>query len=237
LITIEGLARRFAKRAVKHDVDDVVGDVVLYCLERLRSKAWIRPDNLPGYISQLVKARVVDGLRIQAVDEDNASDVELIGRSRGSAGPAPDCEWDEDRIAAFQADVMSTLPHRVREAYRLVRLQEASYEEAAAQMNVTVGALGQYIGRAHRAFRQRLQAIGLDVRTIDDWKKTGRRRKSATCKPKRTVASADRTNDLPLLRLHQPHWSEGSQERADRKPIWTIRSGDSTVDRRESAIR
>jgi RNA polymerase sigma factor (sigma-70 family) len=243
LLIIEWHARELARRSVKRDADDVVGDVVLYCLERLRSRAWPKLENLPGYISQLVKARFVDGLRAETVAGENATSVALVGQSAGSPESSADSDWDEDQIKAFRASVMKKLSVRVREAYRLVRIQGASYEDAAAQMNVTVGAINQYIWRAHCVFRNELRTIGIETWPIGDGERTGQRPRPTNRTSSRTIDSSDRAIDflkrttrtsesamgLPKSRIDSPKATIDLPKRTDDPRARTIQSSKRTT--------
>lgn len=80
------------------------------------------------------------------------------------------CSQASPEESAFQAETMrllaeslEELPESMRTILLLVSLDELSYEEAAALMNVPVGTVRSRLSRARTALRERLQAKGLTL--------------------------------------------------------------------------
>lgn len=168
ILEIQRYARAFARGLVKRqDVDDVAGEVIVLCLERLRSGAWRKlPKNLQALVRQLVKARVADRQREQRLAERYDMRMQWGGEPAEQACDADDAGWDEESIFVYQQAGMDRLPPRCRQAYRMVRVEDASYKEAAARMNVSVATIREYVVQAHRLFREQLRLTDNGDRSI-----------------------------------------------------------------------
>jgi RNA polymerase sigma-70 factor (ECF subfamily) len=169
LTRIRRMSRKFAIGAVDpQDVEDVVHDVAANCLLRLRSGELAEePRNLQAYVRKLVRARIADRLESQEIMDEHDGEHLRIRRLTKPAWMSPDCEWTEEAIVAFQHDIMAKLPNRCRLAYYLVRMEGATYGEAAELLEVSRGVVHEEIKHAHRVFRKELQRLGISGQLID----------------------------------------------------------------------
>lgn len=169
LLKIYRISRPIAARVADEDeVDDLVQEVAADCLVRLRTRRLARtPRKLRPFVRKVVYARFADMLRKQhghdERDGEHFRDRSLSQPEWMAVGPP----WTESTIEAFREHVMTLLPRRCHVAYYMVRVEGASYKEAADRLGVTRDIVHLEIKRAHAAFRRELLKVGISERQID----------------------------------------------------------------------
>jgi RNA polymerase sigma factor (sigma-70 family) len=155
LLKIHAKARSFAIGEVNpDDVDDITSEVVLHCLARLRSRKWRKlPKNLQAFVRKLTSDTVATFYRKEKSKRGAEREFRRARRLSDPEWMSADALEQEASIADLQADILKMLPQRCRQAYELVRMQDASYKEAARCMGVSTATVGQYIVQAQHAFR------------------------------------------------------------------------------------
>jgi DNA-directed RNA polymerase specialized sigma24 family protein len=166
LFAIGHNARRFAMGKVDdQDIEDIVGDIVLHCLRKIRSRKWRRvPANVQALVRKLTSDRIADVRRRRRVQNGLTREFLRGARPTDRHWMSADCGWDETSIDAFQAEVMKKLSPRCRRAYYLVRVEGLSHERAAELMGISHRTVETHILVANRAFRAELQLVGVPVR-------------------------------------------------------------------------
>jgi len=149
----------FAARVLGADAGpDVVHDVFAEFLERWTE---LTPEQRADpVILVAIRNRVIDVLRHDALAVELTPDLEESGRVPSlppvEPGTVPWLDEVVDRL-------VEQLSPRCREAYRLVRYEDFSYEEAARAMNLGTGSVKSHLVRANALIREALTGAGYRV--------------------------------------------------------------------------
>ncbi len=199
-----------------HYRDDVVQNVALECLERLRARTWVTPTlGLDRY----VELRVLD-IRIKRRRSRNR-DEQRDARYLRTFIDAPR-EWmsqelkgEEDRLREFAATVRKTLRRGEVRAHLLVRDDNMTYAKAAKTLRIPRERVHTRMTIVHHAFRTALKEIGIEPHAST---RGGRPRRAVSSKTRLPrSAYPGRIDDETLERI-----------RASRQPT-TSRAHDTTL--------
>ncbi len=118
--------------------------------------------NWPALLQHLATARALDHLRrrVRAAKHVEAGDVGEMPSAE--IGPAALVQWVE--MAEQLRVALANLPRRQGEAYCLRHLNGMSYEEIAAELNMTASAVGVALHRATEHLRVVLMPAIIDAR-------------------------------------------------------------------------
>jgi len=121
-------------------------------------------DNLPGYLTTMVKNQISDYLK----DRKNLSLV--LKRYPGN----PDSNTTEQDVFSKNFEecliiALAKLPPRCRQAFELSRFENRSNKEIALEMKITVKGVEALIGRSLKVLRGELREFlpSFDLKTID----------------------------------------------------------------------
>ncbi len=165
LLAIYELAPSFIRGTVpKQDAPDVLHDISLEWLVKLRSNNWrTTPENLQAFVRKLVSDHLVDRRRKRIRRKDH--DGEHL-RARSVTMPVwvcPDRSDDEDANAKLRQQLLGKLSEQCRQTHRLIREEGLTYSQAAALLGVSVHTAHTYMARAHRILRAELVRLGISV--------------------------------------------------------------------------
>lgn len=138
------------------DIEDLVQDV-LVSLHSARATYDPRRPFLP-WVSAIARSRLADGGRRYARRSANEVMVENLPETFSGASTNTDMEPYGDRQALMLA--ISQLPAGQKRAVELLKLREATLEEAAGLTGMSVGALKVAVHRGIRALRVILTSEG-----------------------------------------------------------------------------
>jgi RNA polymerase sigma factor (sigma-70 family) len=151
-------------RVPGQDVEDVVHDIALDWLVKLRTGSWApTPDNLQAFVRKLVADHLVDRRRKRIRRKDHDGEHLRVRTVTTPTWVSPDRSNDEEVNDAIARRLIDQLPARCRTAHCLIREDGWSYKDTAALLGVSVGTVHTYIGRAQRRLRTELRLIGIPV--------------------------------------------------------------------------
>ena len=162
------LARFIASRGVRPgDVEDVFQDLFV----RLRTNPPGPVDEPRAYLYRMADNIIIDRKRSlgRRAKREAAWDETLPGRglSPASGGDAERALAGRQEIAAI-VRVLSVMPERTREIFRLFRLDGRTQRDIAADFSISLSAVEKHLQRAYRAIideRARLDAgVGDPIR-------------------------------------------------------------------------
>jgi RNA polymerase sigma-70 factor (ECF subfamily) len=143
-----GSLRRYARALTRDDsrAEDLVHDTLLRALERRAS--YRDGDDLGAWLRAILHNTFVDQRRSAEAEARRGGE---ITRTRSDAEPpAQDLHLQlKDTMRAFDS-----LPEEQRSALYLVAVEDLSYADAAAALNIPLGTLMSRIGRARAALRE-----------------------------------------------------------------------------------
>lgn len=155
---------RFAFSVI-HDADmsqSLVQDVFLRVWDRRFVLGQI--NNLPGYLTTMVKNQISDYLKEQKnlsldltrypeTQDDNTTEQDVFCKN-----------FEECLIIA-----LTKLPPRCKQAFELSRFENMSNKEIALEMNITIKGVEALIGRSLKALRDELREFlpSFDLKNID----------------------------------------------------------------------
>ena len=86
---------------------------------------------------------------------------EALDENLNSSDPRmqPDFGTEQDSLRASLEQAVAKLPIELREPFMLRELEEFSYEDAAAQLGITVAACRQRVYRAKQMLREELEEV------------------------------------------------------------------------------
>ena len=153
---LRAIMRHYLGRA--EDAEDAVQDVLMIV-------HGIRHTYEPGrpfkpWLSTLATRRCIDLLRRRAHRLKHEIDHEAPVDDQPHGSPEPDDALQRQHAAAALREAIATLPPRQREAVRLLRLNELSLQEAAAQSDQSIGSLKVACHRALKALQDKLTTKG-----------------------------------------------------------------------------
>jgi RNA polymerase sigma-70 factor (ECF subfamily) len=165
LVQVIEIARDAAARIVSgDDADDVVQQVVMDCLIRMREHRWkVSREHLTGVVRRMVLWRAIDGWRTRgrrrARETEHAREL-----SEGThAWMSPDLMHEDRELRDLQEQTLGAIPRVCRRAYVMVRLEDLSYEEAAERLGVSPRTVKSHVARAQRRFREELERLGIQA--------------------------------------------------------------------------
>lgn len=149
---LRALTRRYLGRG--EDAEDAVQDILMLVHGIRHTYERGRP--FKPWLNTIASRRCIDLLRRRAhrlQHEMNAGDeIEDIAHS----GYSPDETLSRQHDAGSVRDAVAGLPERQREAIRLLKLNELSLNEAAAESDQSIGSLKVACHRAMKSLRHAL---------------------------------------------------------------------------------
>ena len=135
------------------------------CLQETFVAAWAvaarhAVRNWPGLLQHLATARALDHLRGKQRLAKRVSALDVGQLASPERGPAAQAQLAE--LAEQLAGALADLPERQSTVYCLRHLNGMSYEEIAAELGMTVGAVGVTLHRATQRLRAALTPLMLD---------------------------------------------------------------------------
>ena len=112
--------------------------------------------NWAGFLQRVATARALDMLRRRALARrrhDSGHDVADVAGSN----PGPARQLQNDELADSLACALAQLPERHAQAYCLRHLNDFSYEQIAAELGISVDAVGVDLHRARQRLRELLR--------------------------------------------------------------------------------
>jgi RNA polymerase sigma factor (sigma-70 family) len=146
------------------DIDDLVQDIALSCLTRLRKRAWTHePANFESFVRNLVNDSVIDRWRKRVSDAEHDAQ-HLADRTDHVPDWMPaDQSQSEQALEPYRRSIVDKLPVSCRSPYHLVRECGLSYEQAAAILGITANTVHNHINHAQRILRNELRKAGIPV--------------------------------------------------------------------------
>ncbi len=117
--------------------------------------------NWPGLLQRLATAGALDRLRARRRHGDRHPAADLGEIPSAAVDPSARAETAE--LAAELRRALATLPRRQSQAYCLRHLNGFSYEQVAAELSMSVSAVGVTLHRAGRRLRTALAAHDLSA--------------------------------------------------------------------------
>jgi RNA polymerase sigma factor (sigma-70 family) len=161
IVEIAALAREFAEQFAEEDAEDLAQDVVLECLMLLRENRWPGAESLPSLLNRIVDRRAFD----RDEREQNAAERE---EDYGPDSHPADRTWmdplqtlENNEVMAACRDALRQLSPTSARVYTVVRRDGLSRSEAAAELGISVDAVGSHLRRAECAIRAELLALDL----------------------------------------------------------------------------
>ncbi|MFN2396523.1 MAG: RNA polymerase sigma-70 factor [Bacteroidales bacterium] len=133
------------------DDKDVAEEIVqdfFYRYWKNRQKMNIRI-SLKNYLYQSVRNSSLKYLRHEAVKQKYA---DTINQSARSSFP----EYGEKELQSIIDGVLESLPERCNKIFRMNRFEDLTYKKIAAKLSVSVKTVEADMGKALKAFRQKL---------------------------------------------------------------------------------
>ncbi len=167
LLEIYDLARKHALVWVRtHYREDIVQDVAVECLERLRDGTWSTPE---CGLDRFVELRILDR-RIKR-RRSRCSAEARDGKYLATITDAPR-EWmsqelkaEEDRLRDFASAVRKTLRKSEVRAHLMVRDDDMTYAQVGKKLRMSRERVHTRIKNVQRVFREALTEIGIEPRT------------------------------------------------------------------------
>ena len=119
--------------------------------------------NWPGLLQRLATARALDRLRSRRRHADRHPSAPGLA-DVPSAGLDPSRQAESAELAAELRRALAGLPRRQSQAYCLRHLNGFSYEQIAAELSMSVSAVGVTLHRAGRQLREAMAAHDLAER-------------------------------------------------------------------------
>ena len=161
LLVIYSLSREIAIGLVKEeDVDDIVHDVAVQCLDRLRARDWTHtPADTFAFVWRLVNSLIVD-LDSRAAERAEHDGLYIRKKNaRSRAAVQRDRSRESQGIRDCDRRVLARLSYRCRTAFYLAREARASTREIAVRLHVSPRTVHGYIKRAARALEKPFAAM------------------------------------------------------------------------------
>ena len=195
LLRVTELANRFASRLVEpQDVDDLVQQIVLDCLVRLRTDRWRVRTSLRGVVRSMVRRRWIRNM-INAKCRGAADARHLANQNDYEP------EWmDSDMMLELseaetvRAQALAELPERCCTAYLLVREEKATYRDVAAGLGISIGLVANYVKNAERHLTARVlgrRTLSLSSLRSNHRSPDGRRSVAGEAPRRRVVRAGD----------------------------------------------
>ncbi len=105
--------------------------------------------------------RIATNTCLNQIRYDKRHPGEALNDTLNSTDPRmqPDFETEQDSLRSSLEQAVAKLPVELREPFLLRELEEFSYEDAAAQLGITVAACRQRVYRAKQLLREELQEV------------------------------------------------------------------------------
>jgi RNA polymerase sigma factor (sigma-70 family) len=136
----------------RRDVEDAVQDILLTLHAIRRTYDPARP--FKPWLVAIARRRIVDKLRVQR--RTRARETELLSEYE-TFGEAETNYHEAQSDARALAEAMEALPTGQREAVRLLKIEEKSLKEAAAESGMSVASLKVSTHRALKSLRRILE--------------------------------------------------------------------------------
>ena len=165
LLGIYELAPHFVRGQVaRQDIEDVVHDIALEWLIKLRSGNWATsPDNFQAFVRALVKNHVIDRRRSRRRAKAHDGEYHRVRTAVVPAWVSPDRSNDEDVHERIRRELLRSLPPRCKSALRLVREEGVTYKEAAELLGISTETVRTHVARGEKKLRARLKDLGFTV--------------------------------------------------------------------------
>lgn len=167
LLEIYGLASKHANEWIHaHYREDIVQDVALDCLERLREGTWVTPVfGLDRFVELEILNRCVKRRRSRGAAERRDARYLAAITDVPREWMSQELKAKEDQLREFAASVRKTLRKSAVRAHLMVRDDHMTYAAAAKRLRVTRERIHTHIKTVHQAFRTALPAIGIEPPT------------------------------------------------------------------------
>ena len=145
--------RRFALALTgsRHQADDLVQDTMVRAMGA--SADATRPNHVEGWMLRIMRNVWVDAQRAKRVRLQHADALRMQSRT--------ECDGEDATIARFDLRVVDTalrsLPEDQRTVLLLVCVEELSYAQAAAMLDIPIGTVMSRLGRARSTLRRLLR--------------------------------------------------------------------------------
>lgn len=144
----------------RHLADDLVQDTLA---KALKQHAQLRePAALPGWLCSILAHVWHDHLR-QHRDLD---DIDAIDEAALPDTASPEADYQQNEIVRRVRRAVAALPVGQREVITLVDLEECSYAEVAAILDIPIGTVMSRLARARATLRERLQERPCQTATV-----------------------------------------------------------------------
>jgi RNA polymerase sigma-70 factor (ECF subfamily) len=155
-------ARRVALAAVGQptDADEAVQDASLAAWRRLN--ALNDPGAFRGWFLRIVWRKALDRRRSLRswLDRFGASSSDERPMEFAAADPAPDAQLISRELAQAIAQVVRSLPRKLRDPFLLAASGDHRYEEIAVMLEIPLGTVKWRIAEARRVIRLKLDHLG-----------------------------------------------------------------------------
>jgi hypothetical protein len=163
LLDIYASAQKHALVWVRaHYREDIVQEVALECLERLRARTWVTPAlGLDRYVElRVLDRRIKRRSRHYAEQRDARYLRTFVDAPR--EWMSQELKGEEDRLRDFAAAVRKTLRRGDVRAHLLVRDDNMTYAKAARTLRIPRERIHTRLTTVHHAFRAALNEIGIE---------------------------------------------------------------------------
>lgn len=166
LANISTLASRFARRLLAtesaeraDDAEDIAQSVVLNCLMLIRAGRWRVDTNLEAFVASITWREHALSRRRSANRGEHDAQFLADRMAQHPAWMDAEASLGEGEDTRMRRLVLSWLPEKCRESYRLVREEGASHREAARLLGVSPGKVIRHVARAERLLASQLLGV------------------------------------------------------------------------------
>jgi DNA-directed RNA polymerase specialized sigma24 family protein len=201
LLDIYASAQKHALVWVRaHYREDIVQEVALECLERLRARTWVTPAlGLDRYVELRVLDRRIKRRRSRHFAERRDARYLRTFVDAPREWMSQELKGEEDRLRDFAAAVRKTLSKGEVRAHLLVRDDDMTYAKAAKILRIPRERIHTRMTTVHHVFRAALKEIGIEPHASTRGGRQRRPVRSSTRLPR--SAYPGRIDDETLERL------------------------------------
>jgi RNA polymerase sigma factor (sigma-70 family) len=165
LIRIYEIAKTFVPRSVRGaDAEDVVHDVALDCLTKLRSdELRLDEDRFDQFVRRIIRRQAIDLLRRSISREDRDGCVAMASSDPRHIWMSPALGLVDDFYEAFAQRTLARLPKDWNRAFAMTQEERLRYEQVAARLGVSRGMVHKYLAGVRAEFRKELPSIDLQL--------------------------------------------------------------------------
>jgi RNA polymerase sigma factor (sigma-70 family) len=179
LIRIYEIARTFVPRAVRGaDAEDVVHDVALDCLMKLRSDALqLDEDRFDQFVRRIIRRQSIDLLRRSISREDRDGFVATASSDPRHIWMSPALGLVDDFYEAFTQRTLARLPKDWKRAFAMTQDERLRYEQVAERLGISRAMVHKYLAGVRAEFRKELPSIDLQLPDSRNDRRTGARKR------------------------------------------------------------